>query len=541
MLFKFYKRPLLNWINEHIIMYPSPLNINYLWSFGFLSFAILIIQIITGLLLSIHYTPHIDYAFISVEHIMRDVNYGWLLRYFHSNGASMFFIVIYIHIGKGLYFGSYIYPRELLWVSGVIMFILLMGIAFLGYVLPWGQMSFWGATVITNFVTALPLIGEHILYWIWGGFAINNSTLNRIYTLHFLLPFLLLGLVFLHFILLHHVGSGNPLGIDWVTYIPFYPYFIIKDFFSFILFLILFSIFVYLFPNFLGHSDNYIEANPYVTPTHVVPEWYFLPFYAILRSIPNKFWGVFSMLFAIIILIFFPFITNYNFINNLTNKNSLNNYKLFGIFRSGRFRPIFSKFYWLLVVDVIFLGWIGMQPAEQPFIFLGQLGLIYYFLFFLMIIPLLNILEQHFLWNYPIQKKYIWDFFIFLRLFYKNNFKDSMDGFIKKSYKKYFVKEVPLHKQKFRSLFELKYKLFFPYEDHYRNLLDSETDLENSFYDVFEIEEKIENEHILENAYKVIEKITTSNKQNKANNKNMYAEDFLDFPKKSDDYKFLDL
>lgn len=513
MFFKFYKKPLLNWINEHIIMYPSPLNINYLWSFGFLSLAVLMIQIITGLLLSIHYTPHIDYAFLSVEHIMRDVNYGWLLRYFHSNGASMFFIVIYIHIGKGLYFGSYIYPREILWISGVFIFILLMGIAFLGYVLPWGQMSFWGATVITNFVTAIPIIGEPILYWIWGGFAINNSTLNRIYTLHFLLPFVLLGLVFLHLTLLHQVGSGNPLGIDWASNIPLYPYFVIKDFFSFIVFLIFFSIFVYLFPNFLGHSDNYIEANPYVTPTHVVPEWYFLPFYAILRSIPNKFWGVFAMLFAILILAIFPFITDYFLIKNvLYKKNSINQYKLFGIFRSTKFRPFFSKFYWLLVFDVIFLGWIGMQPAEQPFIMLGQIGLIYYFSFFLFIVPILNIFEQYFIWQFPLHYNYI-DFlniFNWISIFYKTNLKYNLDWKLHKMFKiKWKKKEKKKTREDFPTDFLYKYSILYPHEDHYLNLCMSTYELiENSYFDnlFFEVETE---EEFYEKLY--LTKNTTTN------------------------------
>lgn len=430
--FKWYKKPLTNWINEHVIMYPSPINLNYWWSFGSLAGITLVIQIITGLLLTMHYTPHIDYAFISVEHIMRDVNYGWLIRYTHSNGASMFFIVIYLHIGKGLYYGSYLYPREYLWISGVFIFILLMGIAFLGYVLPWGQMSFWGATVITNFVTIIPYVGENILYWIWGGFSINNSTLNRFYTLHFLLPFVLLGLVFLHLALLHNSGSGNPLGIDWATYLPLYPYFVIKDLFSLISYLFIFSIFIFLFPNFLGHSDNYIPANPYVTPTHVVPEWYFLPFYAILRSIPDKFFGVILMLASILILTIFPFITNYTYV---LSKLPFKKKYLFNIhpnIRSGQFRPLFSFFFWFLVFDVLFLGWLGMQPVEQPFIFCGQVALIYYFIFFLLIIPFLNIYEEYLI---HLQIKYLNEYTLLLNkqdlniklysyLQYKYNFKN---------------------------------------------------------------------------------------------------------------------
>ena len=245
-----------------------------------------------------HYTPHVDLAFDSVEHIMRDVNYGWLLRYAHSNGASMFFIVVYIHIARGLYYGSYLYPRRLLWSTGILIFLLMMGTGFIGYVLPWGQMSFWGATVITNLVTVIPYVGEDIVHWLWGGFSVDNATLNRFFSLHYLLPFVILGLVLLHLILLHIDGSGNPLYFDTYNKVSFYPYFYVKDLFGFILFLMFFSYFVFFIPNYLGHSDNYIRANPMVTPTHIVPEWYFLPFYAILRSIPNKLNGVIAMVDA---------------------------------------------------------------------------------------------------------------------------------------------------------------------------------------------------------------------------------------------------
>jgi len=303
------KNSLISILINHLIYYPSPINLSYAWSFGSLAGVCLVIQMVTGIFLAMHYTPHIDYAFSSVEHIMRDVNNGWLIRYMHANGASMFFIVVYCHIFRGLYFGSYMHPRQLLWCSGVIIFILMMATAFMGYVLPWGQMSFWGATVITNLVTAVPLVGYVVVDWLWGGFTVNNATLNRFFSLHFFLPFLIAALVIIHLALLHKDGSNNPLGIASKNdNIPFYPYYFVKDLFSFFLFLLYFSIFLFYYPNLLGHPDNYIQADPMQTPAHIVPEWYFLPYYAILRSIPNKLGGVVAMAGSLIVFFFIPFL-----------------------------------------------------------------------------------------------------------------------------------------------------------------------------------------------------------------------------------------
>lgn len=373
------RQPLVSVLNEHLIDYPTPANLNYFWSFGSLAGICLVIQLVTGIFLAMHYTPHVDLAFNSVEHIMRDVNNGWLIRYIHSNGASMFFIVVYSHIGRGLYYGSYIYPRAILWCSGIIIFLLMMATGFLGYVLPWGQMSFWGATVITNLFTAIPVIGESIAYWLWGGFSVDNATLNRFFSLHYLLPFLITGLVLVHLVVLHSNGSGNPLGINQTPdKIPFYPYFYVKDLFALICFILFFSVFVFFYPNMLGHPDNYIEANAMVTPAHIVPEWYFLPFYAILRSIPDKLGGVLCMGLAIAVLLTLPFI----------NTSPIT---------SSRFRPLFKIFYWFFIIDVILLGWLGAQPVEDPFILIGQLATLYYFVFLLVILPNLGKLEHSFI------------------------------------------------------------------------------------------------------------------------------------------------
>nr|WAQ70075.1 apocytochrome b [Rhizosolenia setigera] len=370
------KNYLLSILDSHLIHYPSPVNLSYAWSFGSTAGICLIIQILTGVFLAMHYTPHVDLAFSSVEHIMRDVNNGWLIRYMHANGASMFFIVVYAHIFRGLYYGSYISPRQLLWCSGVIIFILMMATAFMGYVLPWGQMSFWGATVITNLVSAIPLVGENIVYWLWGDFNVGNATLNRFFSIHFLLPFLIAGASVVHLALLHNVGSNNPLGIDSsIDKISFYPYFFVKDLFAFFMFISFFGVFVFYFPNVLGHSDNYIPANPLVTPTHIVPEWYFLPYYAILRSIPDKLGGVVAMGGALIILLFIPF----------TNTSEI---------RSTTFRPLFKFFYWLLVFDFVLLGWIGQKPVTGLYVFIGQVATVYYFIFFLVLIPLVGLLES---------------------------------------------------------------------------------------------------------------------------------------------------
>ena len=377
------KNYVLSFFDSHLIHYPAPINLTYAWSFGSTAGICLIIQILTGIFLAMHYTPHIDLAFSSVEHIMRDVNNGWFIRYAHANGASMFFIVVYSHIFRGLYYGSYMHPRQLLWCSGVLIFILMMGTAFMGYVLPWGQMSFWGATVITNLATAIPIIGQPIVDWLWGGFTVNNATLNRFFSLHFLFPFLIAGLSLLHLALLHKDGSNNPLGVDTsVDKVPFYPYFIVKDLFAFFIFTFIFSIFIFYFPNAMGHPDNYIPANPLVTPAHIVPEWYFLPFYAILRSIPDKLGGVAAMGGALLVLFLIPF----------TNTSEV---------RSTTFRPLFKIFYWLLVADFLILGWIGQKPVKTTFVIAGQLATLYYFIFFIFLIPVIGIIE-----SFLIKKKF---------------------------------------------------------------------------------------------------------------------------------------
>ncbi len=373
------KLPLFKIINEHALAYPTPINIHYAWNFGFLALICLGVQIITGIFLAMHYTPHIDLAFSSVEHIMRNVNFGWLLRYIHANGASMFFIVVYIHIFRGLYFGSYIKPKQWVWVIGVIIFLLMIITAFIGYVLPWGQMSLWGATVITNLVSAIPKIGNYIVTWLWGGFSVDNATLNRFFSLHYLLPFIIVAASLIHIMLLHQDGSNNPLGIESINdKINLYPYFVLKDFVGLIIFMLFFAIFLYFYPNILGHSDNYIEANPMVTPTHIVPEWYFLPFYAILRSIPHKLGGVIAMLCAILILAFLPWIHSTEI-------------------RSSRFRPLYKFFFWSLFSSCLLLGWIGGMPVEDPYILIGQVLSFYYFYYFLILIPILGKIEKYLL------------------------------------------------------------------------------------------------------------------------------------------------
>ena len=370
------KNSLLSIFNNHLITYPTPINQNYFFGFGSLAGIMLVIQIITGIFLAMHYAPNIQLAFYSVEHIMRDVNYGWLLRYIHANGASFFFIVVYIHIFRGLYYGSYIKPRDHLWCSGVIIFILMMATAFMGYVLPWGQMSFWGATVITNLFSAIPFVGNEIVTWLWGGFSVDNPTLNRFFSLHFFLPFVIAGFSLIHLILLHQYGSNNPLGFEIKSEnIPFYPYYYVKDLFGLIILLIIFSFFIFYFPNQLGHPDNYIMADPMKTPLHIVPEWYFLPFYAILRSIPDKTGGVIAMGGSLIILLLIPYL----------NSSEI---------RSTMFRPFYKFFYWLLVLSFLILGWIGQESVEFPFDIIGYYAMIYYFSFFLIIIPFLGYFES---------------------------------------------------------------------------------------------------------------------------------------------------
>jgi quinol-cytochrome oxidoreductase complex cytochrome b subunit len=373
-----YRLPVFGFIRKELLDYQTPKNLNFLWNFGSLAGFILVVMIVSGIFLAMHYTPHVDHAFQSVESIMRDVNYGWLIRYIHMNGASMFFIVIYVHIFRSLYYGSYKAPRELLWILGMVIFLLLMATAFMGYVLPWGQMSFWGATVITNLFSAIPLVGDSIVTLLWGGFSISNPTLNRFFVLHYLLPFLIIGVVCLHLVALHQHGSNNPLGIDKKTpkdTIPFHPYYTFKDVFGIGILLLIWGGFVFFAPNFFGEPDNYIPADPLVTPAHIVPEWYFLPFYAILRSIPDKLGGVIMMFTAIFVLFLLPWLD--------TSK-----------IRSARFRPIYKYCFWLLVIDCFVLGWAGGQLPEGVPLWVGRFATVYYFLHFLILVPLVGKLEK---------------------------------------------------------------------------------------------------------------------------------------------------
>ena len=370
--------PLLS-LSAHLGEYPTPKNLNYWWTFGGILTFCLFGQIITGIVLAMHYVAQADQAFESVEHIMRDVNYGWLIRYFHANGSSMFFLAVYIHIFRSLYYGSYKSPREVIWIIGMIIYFLMMMTAFMGYVLPWGQMSFWAATVITNLFSAVPLIGESITNWLWGGFAVDSPTLTRFYALHYLFPFLILGLVILHIWALHIPGNNNPIGIDVKKpskdTVPFHPYIVIKDLYALLIFLILFAFFVFYAPNLLGHPDNYIEANPLVTPTHIVPEWYLLPFYAILRSVPDKLLGVVAMFASIFVLVILPWLD--------TSK-----------IRSAVFRPMYKQFYWILVIDVFLLGYMGAMPAEGTYLLIARVATSYYFIHFLIILPILGRKEK---------------------------------------------------------------------------------------------------------------------------------------------------
>jgi ubiquinol-cytochrome c reductase cytochrome b subunit len=362
---------------DSFVAYPIPRNLNYWYTFGGILIFMLVAQILTGVVLAMHYVADADLAFESVEKIMRDVNYGWLLRYLHSNGASMFFLAVYIHMFRGLYYGSYKAPRELLWILGVIIFVLMMATAFMGYVLPWGQMSFWGATVITNLFSAIPLVGEAIVTWLWGGFAVGGPTLNRFYALHYLLPFMIAGVVILHVWALHVTGQTNPTGIEVKSkqdVVPFTPHATIKDAFALVLFLMLFAWFVFYQPNFLGHADNYTEANPLVTPAHIVPEWYLLPFYAILRAIPNKLGGVIMMFGAIAVLLFVPWLD--------TSK-----------VRSAVYRPLYKQFFWIFVAVCLGLGWLGAKPPEGGYVIAARILTAYYFIHFLVILPLLGLFE----------------------------------------------------------------------------------------------------------------------------------------------------
>ena len=391
---------LINWIDERLPIFtmlkkeygrfPTPKNFNYFWNFGAIAMVVLITMILTGIFLAMHYTPHVDHAFDSVERIMRDVNFGWLIRYIHANGASMFFIAVYIHIFRGLYYGSYKKPRELLWMLGVTILLLMMATAFMGYVLPWGQMSFWGATVITNLFSAIPIVGDGIVTWLWGGFSVDNPTLKRFYALHYLLPFVIFAVVFLHVWALHISGSNNPAGIEPKTKadtVPFHPYYTVKDGYGLVVFLLFFAFFVFYQPNVLGHADNYIPADPLVTPTHIVPEWYFLPFYAILRAVPDiaifgitlvsaKLAGVIAMFGSILVLYFIPWLDT-------------------SPVRSTVFRPSYKPFMYLLVISFLLLGVAGGKPADDlTWLVIGRLAASYYFFHFLVVMPLLGRIEQ---------------------------------------------------------------------------------------------------------------------------------------------------
>jgi ubiquinol-cytochrome c reductase cytochrome b subunit len=383
-----FKNPVVRWIDTRLPVFtmmqkeygtfPTPRNFNYFWNFGALAMVTLVIMIATGIFLSMHYTAHTSMAFDSVERIMRDVNFGWLLRYVHMNGASMFFIVVYIHIWRGLYYGSYKAPRELLWILGVVIFLLMMATAFMGYVLPWGQMSFWGATVITNLFSAIPVFGESIVVWLWGGFSVDNPTLSRFFSLHYLMPFVIVGVVFLHVAALHITGSNNPLGIDPrgpQDTLPFHPYYTVKDSVGLVVYFMVFAFLVFFMPNYLGHPDNYIPANPLVTPAHIVPEWYFLPFYAVLRAVPDKLGGVALMFGAIAVLFVLPWLDT-------------------SPVRSMRFRPVAKWFLVLWGLNFLVLMWVGGKPAEGHYITIARVATAYYFAYFLVVLPLLGRLER---------------------------------------------------------------------------------------------------------------------------------------------------
>ena len=385
--------PIFGMVKESALDFPTPKNLNYWYTFGGILTFCLMVQIITGIVLAMHYTPHAELAFGSTEHIMRNVNYGWMLRYIHAVGASMFFIAVYIHLFRGLYYGSYKEPRELLWIIGVIILLIMMATAFLGYVLPWGQMSFWGAKVITNLFSAVPFVGDQIVTWLWGGFSVDNATLKRFYSLHYLLPFVLLGVVGLHIWALHVPGNNNPTGISVKSSqdtISFHPYYTIKDGFALAAFAALFAFFVFFKPNYLGHPINYVPADPLVTPEHIVPEWYFLPFYAILRSIDNKLLGVVAMFASILILVVLPWLDTSRV-------------------RSATYRPLYKQFFWIFALDCVLLGYIGSQVPDNSFIgghapdgesvlltnkLVGQIGTFYYFLHFVVIVPVLGLVEK---------------------------------------------------------------------------------------------------------------------------------------------------
>ena len=367
--------PIIGFMYDSFVAYPTPKNLNYMWTFGAILSIMLVAQIVTGIVLAMHYTPETTLAFDSVEKIMRDVNWGWVLRYAHANGASMFFLAVYLHIARGLYYGSYKEPREVLWILGVLIFMIMMATGFLGYVLPWGQMSFWAATVITNLFSAIPVVGPSITTWLLGDYAVGNATLNRFFALHYLLPFIIVAIVALHVWALHVTGQNNPTGVEVKDVaketVPFTPYATFKDAFAIGVFLVLYAWMIFFVPNYLGHPDNYIEANPLVTPPHIVPEWYFLPFYAILRAIPNKLLGVIALFASILILAALPWLD--------TSK-----------VKSGAYRPMFRKAYWVFTAACIGLGYLGSQPAEGVFLWSARFLTGYYFLHFIFILPWLS-------------------------------------------------------------------------------------------------------------------------------------------------------
>ncbi|MBA4173492.1 MAG: cytochrome b [Hyphomicrobium sp.] len=373
--------PIARLIHDSFVEFPTPRNLNYLWTFGGILSFCLVAQIVTGLVLAMHYQPSGADAFNSVERIRRDVNFGWMIRNFHAVGASMFFVAVYIHIFRGLYYGSYKAPREILWILGVLIFLAMMATAFMGYALPWGQMSFWGVTVITNLFSSLdgviPGVGTAIVTWLWGGFSVSGATLNRFFSLHYLLPFVIMGLVILHVWALHVAGQNNPTGLDLKhksDSVPMAPYAVMKDAVGLFAFLIVFAWFVFFLPDYLGHADNYIEANPLVTPPHIVPEWYFLPFYAILRAIPSKLGGVLAMFGAIAVLFFVPWLDTSRV-------------------RSTKYRPIYRWFFWLFVISCLALGYLGAKPADGIYVFWARVFTFYYFAHFLIVMPIVGLIE----------------------------------------------------------------------------------------------------------------------------------------------------
>ncbi len=389
-----HRLPIFSFMDSQLNKYPTPKNLNYFWNFGSLAGIILVIMLVSGISLAMSYAASSQLAFDSVDRIMRDVNFGWLLRYIHMNGAHFFFLIVYIHIFRGLYYGSYKAPREILWAIGVFILLAMMATAFMGYVLPWGQMSFWGATVITNLFSAFPIIGEPVVEWLWGGFVVDNPTLNRFFALHYLLPFVIVGLVFLHLWALHVHHSNNPTGVDIKDEkqdtIPFHPYYTIKDLYGLGIFMIVFTFFVFFAPNYLGHPDNYIPADPLVTPSLIVPEWYFLPFYAILRAFTDDFiiyqiflqWfmsaklaGVLAMFASILVLLLLPWLDRSRV-------------------RSSQYRPVYKIAFWVFAIVCVILGWCGGKPAEGIYVVITQVATIYYFAHFLIITPIIGVLER---------------------------------------------------------------------------------------------------------------------------------------------------